>query len=267
MHGSHAGDPSDNKARPYYLSLGDSLATGVQPTGSEARQFRTDEGYVDQLYAMARRRLPGLHAVKLGCPGESTKTMVEGGLCGYPRGSQLDEAVEFLRRHREAVAFVTIDIGFNDFSTHELEYVPVGMAAIGQNLPTILGALREAAGPTTPIVGMTIYDPFLSYWVRGPEGRALARASVVDAVLPINVLLMSIYRMAGCKVADVEGAFSTTDFETLVPLDGHGEVPLNVARIHEWTWVGAPPPLGPDFHANAIGYRAIADAFAQVLLP
>jgi hypothetical protein len=42
-------------------------------------------------------------------------------------------------------------------------------------------------------------------------------------------------------------------------------VPLNVARILGWTWAGTPPPLGPDSHANALGYRAIAAAFERVL--
>jgi hypothetical protein len=32
-----------------------------------------------------------------------------------------------------------------------------------------------------------------------------------------------------------------------------------------WTWMGAPPPLGPDVHPNAIGYLAIAGAFAGTI--
>jgi hypothetical protein len=52
---------SNSAAAPrYYLSLGDSLATGVQPIGAPDRQFRTNEGYADQLHAIASARLPGL---------------------------------------------------------------------------------------------------------------------------------------------------------------------------------------------------------------
>ena len=65
----------------------------------------------------------------------------------------------------------------------------------------------------------------------------------------------------------MEGAFHTTDFETQVELAGRGMVPINVALAHEWTWGGAQPPLGPDLHANARGYKAIAEAFARVLFP
>lgn len=255
----------DGKPATYYLSLGDSLATGVQPIGNAESQFRTDDGYADQLDSIARVRLPNLRTVKLGYPGESTVTMIEGGLTAYPHGSQLDEAVAFLRGHRGSVAFVTIDIGFNDLGAYALEALPAGMVSIGRNLPAILGALREAAGLGTPIVGMTIYDAFLPAWLEGPLGRELARRSVWDAVVPLNAHLREIYRAAGVRIADVEGAFATTDFDSQVELAGAGRVPINVARACEWTWGATPPPLGPDLHANAGGYRAIAEAFAREL--
>ena len=264
--GAPSAGTREGEAPIYYLSLGDSLATGVQPTGNAGRQFRTDDGYADQLDSIARVLLPNLRTVKLGYPGESTITMIEGGLTAYPHGSQLDEAVAFLRRHRGSVAFVTIDIGFNDLDSYSLEALPAGMASIGRNLPGILGVLQEAAGPGTPIVGMTIYDAFLPAWLEGPLGREIARRSVWDAVAPVNGHFREIYRAAGLRTADVEGAFATTDFETEVELAGSGRVPINVARAREWTWGAARPPLGPDLHANAGGYRAIAEAFARELL-
>jgi lysophospholipase L1-like esterase len=267
MGGSHAVDNGAEGTPGYYLSLGDSLATGVQPIGIEERQFRTDEGYSDQLLSIARSRLPGLQVVKLGYPGESTVTMIEGGLTQYPHGSQLREAAWFLRTHRHSVAFVTLDVGFNDFREHSLEAIPDGMASIGRNLPGILDTLREAAGSAVPIAGMSIYDPFLARWLDGPEGRELARISVWDAIVPINARLREIYEGAGLRFADVEGAFATTDFETPAELDSVGRVPINVARACQWTWAATPPPFGPDLHANARGYRAIAEAFASVLLP
>jgi len=61
------------------------------------------------------------------------------------------------------------------------------------------------------------------------------------------------------------GAFSSNDFDTLVDLQGVGIVPINVAKICMWTWVCAPPPLGPDNHANAAGYAVIAGVFAIAL--
>jgi lysophospholipase L1-like esterase len=256
----------DEVAPIYYLSLGDSLATGVQPIGREESQFRTDEGYADQLGSIARLSLPNLQTVKLGYPGESTATMINGGLTTYPHGTQIDEAIAFLRGHRGSVEFVTIDVGFNDIPSYTMESIPLGLASISRNLPGILCRLQEAAGPQVPIVGMTTYDPFLTMWLQGPEGQAIARASVWDAIVPINAHFREIYRAAGLRLADVQGIFRTTDFDTIVELPTAGPVPVNVALACQWTWGATPPPLGPNFHANARGYRAIAEAFAAVLL-
>ncbi|HEX2754945.1 MAG TPA: SGNH/GDSL hydrolase family protein [Candidatus Limnocylindrales bacterium] len=262
---SAAPGTSGDHSRSYYVSVGDSLAAGVQPIGDPADLYRTDAGYAEQLLGIAQPQSPKLGLVKLGCPGETTTTMIAGGICSYAHGSQLDEAVAFLRAHRAHVAFVTIDIGANDFPCQTAECVPAGVAAIQSNLPGILAQLRAAAGPTMPIVGMTIYNPFLAYWFAGPDGQAFARASASQLLGPVNALLRGIYEGSGDGVADIERAFSSNDFDTLVDLPGAGTVPLNVARICMWTWVCAPAPYGPDNHANADGYAVIARAYADVL--
>ena len=109
--------PNGAYAKPapstYYLALGDSLAQGVQPDAAGA-SVETRYGYPDQLYAMLRPSHPTLELVKLGCPGETTTTMINGGICRYPGGSQLKAADAFLRAHRGRVLLVTIDIGAND---------------------------------------------------------------------------------------------------------------------------------------------------------
>jgi lysophospholipase L1-like esterase len=256
---------SGDHAKSYYVSVGDSLAASVQPIGDSADLFRTSDGYAEQLAAIARASAPKISLVKLGCPGETTTTMIAGGICSYAHGSQLDEAVSFLRSHQAQVAFVTIDIGANDFPCQTAECVPAGVAAIQTNLPAILARLRAAAGPGVPIVGMTIYNPFLAYWFGGADGQAYARASASQLLGPINGLLRAIYEGSGDGVADIETAFSSNDFDTQVNLPGAGAVPLNVARICMWTWVCAPPPLGPDNHANATGYGVIARAYADAL--
>jgi lysophospholipase L1-like esterase len=256
---------SDDHAKLYYVSVGDSLAAGVQPIGDPENLYRTANGYAEQLLAIGRARLPKLSLVKLGCPGETTASMIGGGICSYPHGSQLDEAVSFLHAHRNHVAFVTIDIGANDFPCNEAKCVPEGVASILANLPGILDDLRTAAGPGVPIVGMTLYNPFLAAWLMGAEGQAYAVYAETALMGPIDAMLRGIFQAAGADVADVEGAFSSTDFTTLVDLPGAGTVPLNVARICTWTWVCAPPPLGPNNHANHDGYAVIARAFADTL--
>jgi hypothetical protein len=112
---------------------------------------------------------------------------------------------------------------------------------------------------------MTIYNPFLANWLLGPEGQAVAQASATQLMGPVNGVLKSLFTASGIGYADIETAFSSNDFSTHADLGGGLIVPLNLARICMWTWVCAPAPYGPDNHANAAGYGAIAGAFAIVL--
>src|SRR5215471_13395856 len=83
-------------ASSFYLSLGDSLAQGVQPN-AQGVSVETKQGYPDQLFTALRLGNPTLKLVKLGCPGETTLTMIKGGIChNYSLGSQLKQAVAFL---------------------------------------------------------------------------------------------------------------------------------------------------------------------------
>jgi lysophospholipase L1-like esterase len=257
---SAADDTADRHGTPRYLALGDSLAFGSQPT----RVF--DQGYVQQLYASLHARDPRLALTNLGCPGETSASLVAGGKCPYPGGgSQLDTALAFLRAHRGSVRLVTIDIGGNDvngcvsFATGIDEACfRQGLLTIAINLFVTAAKLRQAA-PGVKIAGMTYYDTVLAAWLTGPAGQALAKASL-PMIHQLNGLLTIIYRLGRFQVADVAGAFSTDDMTTLV-----NGVPLDVARICQWTWMCAPKPLGPDIHANTAGYGVIAKAFEAVL--
>ncbi|MGZ4206704.1 MAG: SGNH/GDSL hydrolase family protein [Actinomycetota bacterium] len=256
---------SGTHAPLYYVSLGDSLAAGVQPDAA-GHSVPTDEGYADQLYAAAKADIPNLTLVKLGCPGETTTTMITGGICAYDRGSQLDQAASFIRAHRRFIAFVTLDIGANDVDgcapggNIDVACLAAGFASTAANVPTIMSALR-AAGPGVRIAGMNLYDPFLADWLSGPAGQLLAIASVPLAV-DFNELLSSSF--GGVPVADVQDAFLTTDF-TPVPFPPFGNVPHNVVEICALTWMCAPSPVGPNIHANADGYAVIAGVFETAL--
>ena len=246
----------------YYLALGDSLAAGIQPA-SNGKLVATDQGYVDDLFAFLHASDPGLRLKQLGCSGETTTTMIDGGTCFYPHKNQLDEAVKFLQTHR--VALVTLDIGGDDvlhcFSLSGPDPVCLGggIAAVNANLPKILTALRAAA-PDVPIVAMNYYDPFLAAWQLGPSGQALANQSLA-ATLMFNSLLQGWYDFFAIPVADVAAAYHITDF-TPVPVVG---APLNVYLALTLTWIGAPPPIGPDIHPNALGYAVIAGAFVNTI--
>jgi lysophospholipase L1-like esterase len=264
----------------YYLALGDSLAQGVQPATPPlppgttlGESIETDQGYADDLYAHYKHAFPGsLKLVKLGCPGETTGSMLTGtgSPCTYPQGSQLAAALAFISAHRSAVKLITIDIGANNVdgcatgTTINQACVAEGIAAAKHDLPLILGALRHAAGKHTVIVGMNLYDPFLAEYLTGSAGQTLARESVTLGVA-FSKLLRESYRAFGMATANVQGAFRTTDFSDTASLPGVGTAPVNVARICDWTWMCAPSPVGPNIHANATGYRVIARAFERAI--
>jgi lysophospholipase L1-like esterase len=248
---------------PYYLSLGDSLAQGVQPTPS-GQSVITDQGYADDLYSVERLQVPGLKLEKLGCPGESTTSMITQTVCDgayAPFADQLAAAVAFLATHH--VVLITIDIGANNVDDCvtptgiSLQCIGAGFAAAQSDLPKILAALRTAA-PGVPIVGMNYYDPFLSAWLQGSAGQALATQSLA-LTLAYNSLLGAVYGGAAVPVADVQSAFQTTVTSTIPVL----QIPVNVAAICTLTWMCAPAPVGPNIHARALGYWVIASAFAE----
>jgi lysophospholipase L1-like esterase len=264
----HAAAPYRPPPPSYYLALGDSLSQGVQPNSAGA-SVETRYGYADLLHSALRRQHPGLRLVKLGCPGETTATMISGGMCRYRAGSQLAAAVGFLAAHRGRVALITIDIGANDPDSCLTQPAVSRLAAcVGRaiprataNLTKILTRLR-AAYPNGRIIAMNYYLPALAQWRNGLAGQALARL-VALAAQGYNNLLTRIYQTFGVRVADVFGAFHTTDFGGQVPVPGLGTLPANVAAICRWTWECAPPPRGPNQHANQAGYQVIARTFLR----
>jgi lysophospholipase L1-like esterase len=230
----------------YYLSLGTSLAAGVQANFPESCESVVTDvsypGFIAEniiLYQDIRK----LRHVNLGCPGENSDTFIDGGLCKFQHGSQLEEALNFLHAHDKFTGLITIDLGANDalpcFDEQPEDVVPCFLAAVtnlSENLSYILEALHQAA-PGIPIVGMNYYNPLLFL----DPGTA----PLQDA---LNIALQSVYGSFSIPVADVAGAFS---------VDPPGELAL----LCEWTWMCD----CINIHPNVYGYQEIANAFNPVL--
>jgi lysophospholipase L1-like esterase len=251
-----------------YLALGDSLSVGFQPN-----RGKTTEGYVDDLWRRVRQQIPALALRKVGCAGETSRSMITGinSPCHYAAGSQLNAAIAFLEAHPEQVAFITIDVGANDIVNRCLadtfKFVKKCAVDLIPRLQTrvmfIVSALRTAAGPGVPIVAMNYYNPFLGLWVAATNGRALARADQ-RVWTEFNAGLEGAYRNAGAHVADVAATFRIADFKDYVGLPDGERIPVNVARACTWTWFCSPRFFG-DPHANQTGYRKVARTFVGVL--
>jgi lysophospholipase L1-like esterase len=247
----------------FYLSLGDSLAQGVQPNAT-GQSVETNQGYADQLFQIEQSQFTNLQLAKLGCPGETSTSFLTGvpPFCAYSPTPQMQEALAFLAAHHGHVAFITIDIGGNDVdnclqgTAINMTCINAGLTAIAPNLSAILTQLKAAA-PGVPIIGMNLYDPFLALYLQGQQGLALSseQLSVI-----LNNEFAQVYGAFGVPVADVAGAFLTTNM-TLI-----AGVPLDVQEICLLTWMCVPPPVGPNIHANALGYGVIALQFAQQII-
>ena len=255
----------------YYLSLGDSLSVGYQPGAGHYGNYGTygtNQGYANDLYASLAATHPGLQLVQMGCSGETTGTMINGGICTYPHGSQLAEAEAFLAAHRGAVTYLTIDIGANDVDGcavgGSINYTCVtqGVATITQNVPKIMAGLRAAGGYSGEWAGMSYYDPFLVEYLSGSSGQTVAAASVT-LLLGLNTDLATEYALFGATTADVFDTFQSANFLTSQNVPGYGTEPTNVALICAWTWecYGV-----NNIHANAVGYAKIANAFRLAVL-
>jgi len=248
----------------YYLALGHSLSQGYQDGKI------TDRGYVDDLYATLKIRNPGLELQKLGCPGESTTTMISGGICPYAEGSQLAEAKKFISDHPGQVVQITITIGSNDVLRSSSTGQPclsatgidascalAGINDVHENLPTILSPLRDMTGRTAVRAGMTYYDPYLAAWLQGEPGQALAKQSLIYINVLNGVLALG-YLSNDFRVAPVAFAFQTNNF-TLPSFPDQGTLPINVGTICKYTRMCT----AGDIHANDDGYQKIADVFAK----
>jgi LPXTG-motif cell wall-anchored protein len=257
-----ADQAADGEDTTYYISLGDSLASGYQPDVDKD----TDAAYTDQLYTQLKQRTPGLKHIRLGCTAETTESLIDGGKCDYPNAkSQLDAALQAMAQHQGKVAYVTLSVGANDILLNCVS--PAGTLdgaclnsksqTMAKNLAQIAGALRAAGTGNTQFVGSTYHNPFLAAWVQGAAGQQAAKesASLVGAA---NAGITQVFKSTGFKVADVAGAFSSDDFTTLVNVPGAGEVPANVAKICQLTWACTKK----DPHPNADGHKVIAGAFA-----
>jgi LPXTG-motif cell wall-anchored protein len=257
-----ADEATGGKDATYYISLGDSLASGYQPDVDKD----TDVAYTDQLYTQLKQRTPGLKHIRLGCTAETTESLINGGKCDYPNAkSQLDAALQAMAQHQGKVAYVTLSVGANDILLNCVS--PAGALdgaclnsksqTMAKNLAQIAGALRKAGTGNTQFVGSTYHNPFLAAWVQGAAGQQAAKesASLIGAA---NAGITQVFKSTGFKVADVAGAFSSDDFTTQVNVPGAGEVPANVAKICQLTWACTKK----DPHPNADGHKVIAGAFA-----
>jgi lysophospholipase L1-like esterase len=251
---SAASGPVYQAPQRYYLALGDSIAYGIQPAKVSARLppsgFHT--GYVDVFAARLRALAPKIRVVNYGCPGESTKTFVNGGCPwlagGKPlhdafSGVQLDAAVAFLRTHRGQVSPITLTLWANDVTKLSdackgntaciRARAPAALAQFTSRLTSIVGRLRDAA-PKAEII------------LTGAWNDDVAELTQTDPLI----------RSVDTTIARVAAAGRARFAKTFPVFNPAGNPAREKARICALTFICSEG----DGHPTDAGYRAIAAA-------
>jgi hypothetical protein len=254
----------------FYLDVGASESLGFQPTPDTPHGVPTDEGYANDLIAYEAARGIDVELTQVGCPGETTTTMLNGDdHCYGGVDTELAAAMTFLSDHQDEQGIVTIDLGFNNVrrcmhrAIDNEECVDKQLSDVRTDLPLIVQSLKSVAGPNVTFVGLDHYDPYLAYEIRGGAATEFAHDSerVMDR---LNGVLQYVYSSSDVPMADVDAFFDGKD-RSLVTLAGVGSVPNNVAQICHLTWMCASAPYGPDFHPDDEGYSTITESIEAVL--
>lgn len=261
------------KPTKYYVSLGDSYASGYQP-GVKAPNRN---GFAYQLPKAAAKRGYKLKLVNFGCGGATSKSILEeklkkGAKCLGPdapkfTGTQIAAAEKFIKANKKNVELVTVSIGGNDITKCAKEADAVTCVAgalpvVEKNLTTLLSRIRKAGGSKVKIVGITYPDVILGEWVQPTPNQGLASLSIVAFQQLINPMYKKAYEGAGGKFVDVTtatGAYTPLDQTTTDPK--YGAVPVAVAKVCELTYYCEKR----DIHPKTAGYKIIADLVAQTL--
>jgi lysophospholipase L1-like esterase len=276
-----SGSSTSTAAEPeYYVSLGDSYASGYQPNPEGGPGANTDDGFAYQVPGIAAEAGYDLELVNFGCGGATTTSILESPGCpqgalgpdadSYDGESQADAAEGFLEEHQGEVALITVSIGGNDVTSCAAEPDAVGCVAtavegIEANLSELMPRLRAAAGPDTVIVGITYPDVILGGYLSDDPGvQQLAQLSIIAFEDFINPALQQQYEAVDGVFVDVTAATGAYGpFDETTTLEPYGEIPVPVAQVCELTWYCE----FQDIHARTPGYRLIAelvvDAFVE----
>lgn len=252
------------KSPTYYVSVGDSYSVGYQPG------LGATPGYT-AVVAKATR----LTLVNFGCAGATTTSLISAigcpdvlphtaGAVTYPTTTQAAAAEAFLSTHRGHIGLITVSIGGNDVlpcatQPNLISCVSTAVTDITKNVSNLAMALRTAAGPGVPIIGLTYPDVILGAYVYptqppNPSLLSLAKLSVVAFKSLINPALTKAYATAQGSVVDVTKATGAyIPLTKTVRYRPYGKIPAAVASVCSLTWFCAQGNI----HATTKGYTLI----------
>jgi lysophospholipase L1-like esterase len=252
------------RSKTYYVSLGDSYSVGYQPNRGSTPG-----------YTVVVARATRLTLVNFGCGGATTTSLVSsigcpdvlphttGGVT-YPTTTQEAAALSFLNAHRGHIGLITVSIGGNDVTAcasqaNPISCVSTAVAGITKNVTSLAAALRTAAGPKVPLIGLTYPDVILGSYVypshpASASVLSLAKLSVVAFKSLINPALAKAYGSVQGSLVDVTKATGAyVPLTKTVHSRTYGTIPAAVASVCTLTWFCAQGNI----HATTKGYTLI----------
>jgi lysophospholipase L1-like esterase len=271
---THASTPS------YYISLGDSLAEGLQPPPAvDTNGSETLHGYSDQVVTDVASKIK-LTLVNLGCGGATTTSILtsvgcKGGEANnappYPSETQAGAALSFISAHPGQVKLISISIGANDYANclnlaSPVSCVAAAMRTMESNIKTLAGQLRAAVGPSVAIVAVTDVDSDIVHWLHGgASGKASAKQWIAEFRNIITPTLAAGYAPSKVTLVNI-----FADFDTYVPLiklvkcAPYGKIPFAVARECQLTWICV--TNNGNQHPTSAGYALMAKEITKAYL-
>lgn len=260
------------------VSLGDSLAVGVQPKLLGGGQ-ETSQGYPRRFAKALRDEGRDVRLIELGCGGATSQSILTGiRPCAPsrdtpyrnedPTTSQASWAEGLLSSTKGRRRVVLVDVGGNDvgscFSGGRVlpGCIARAGAALRENLGELLGRLR-LVDRTVPIGVLNLYDPLLGLWDDQPQARPLLVREHRTFLRTVNGAIAAAARRHDATLVDVAAAMDQT-----APLDAAASTrPRAVVAICRYTWMCVDAPRTPDIHLRKDGYELAGQVALTALRP
>ena len=263
----------------YYVSIGDSYATGYRPTGPDGAGTSRD-GFVYQVGDKLSEKHSGWQIVNFACTGETSYGMAfddgcqpsAGALDGpqYPSVPQAVAAVDFIVKHREQIGLITIVAGANDLShcIDEPDAEAARRCAESQvpkvtlSLGSLLGHIRDALGPGAPIVGLSYINVFGADALSA-NSQLVQRARYSSTLFKnyLTPALAATYARYGAMFVDTTELAGGNLPDTVKSwLPDHGTVPASIGQVCALTYYCS----DKDPHPNRSGHALIAGAVERL---
>lgn len=246
----------------YYVELGDSWAVGTDATAPGA-------GPTTEAAPILAAKKMHMQLENFGCSGATTTSLLDSGCApqyqavggpSYGALTQAGAAEAFIAAHPGQIGAIVVSIGGNDVdpcatASDQVGCITSTATGIQTRVTQLAGDLRTAAGAGVPIIGLSYFDPLLSYWVYPPVNQSLAQLSVLAFSTFINPALQAGYTSAGGVFVDVTAATGIyLPFTRLKNVAPFGKLPYPVAQVCKLTWGCS----SGDGHPNLKGQQTLA---------